>query len=172
MAFSSSTPRSGSSAPEHGVTRRSRALPSTPPRFTREFGAAGRLARMQVLQDRHGRAHAHRLGERRRYMQARVYDELDAEAVPLRRPCIRIGIDETSYKKGHKYMTVVLDHDANRVVWCAKGTGRPCSSPSSSSFSEDQRASIRWYGRRRALDSGARGVLLPQRREGHTPSTS
>ena len=57
----------------------------------------------------------------------RVYDELDAEAGDRFDGLVRIGIDETSYKKGHKYMTVVLDHDANRVVWCAKGQGRPCS---------------------------------------------
>ncbi len=29
---------------------------------------------------------------------------------------VRIGVDETSYKKGHKYMTVVVDHDRGRVV--------------------------------------------------------
>lgn len=33
----------------------------------------------------------------------------------------RIGIDETSYKKGHKYLTVVVDHDTNQVVWVAPG---------------------------------------------------
>ena len=27
-----------------------------------------------------------------------------------------IGVDETSYKKGRKYMTVVVDHDRGRVV--------------------------------------------------------
>ncbi|MFH6891533.1 ISL3 family transposase [Alloscardovia omnicolens] len=35
-----------------------------------------------------------------------------------------IGIDETSYKKGHKYITVVVDHDQNQVVWCHEGTGK------------------------------------------------
>lgn len=29
----------------------------------------------------------------------------------------RIGIDETSYSKGHKYITTVVDHDTNTVVW-------------------------------------------------------
>ena len=33
----------------------------------------------------------------------------------------RIGIDEISYKKGHKYLVVVVDHDARRVVWAAPG---------------------------------------------------
>jgi transposase len=36
----------------------------------------------------------------------------------------RIGVDETSYKKGHKYMTVVVDHDSGRGVWAAKGHGK------------------------------------------------
>jgi len=33
----------------------------------------------------------------------------------------RIGIDEISYKRGHKYLTVVVDHDARRLVWAAPG---------------------------------------------------
>ncbi|MDG4834799.1 ISL3 family transposase [Solwaraspora sp. WMMD1047] len=33
----------------------------------------------------------------------------------------RIGIDEVSYKKGHRYLTVVVDHDTGRLVWAAQG---------------------------------------------------
>ena len=33
----------------------------------------------------------------------------------------RIGIDEISYKRGHKYLTVVVDHDSGRLVWAAAG---------------------------------------------------
>jgi transposase len=33
----------------------------------------------------------------------------------------RIGIDEISYKKGHRYITVVIDHDTKRLVWAAPG---------------------------------------------------
>ena len=33
----------------------------------------------------------------------------------------RIGIDEISYKKGHKYLTVVVDHGSGRLVWAAPG---------------------------------------------------
>ena len=41
---------------------------------------------------------------------------------------VRIGIDETSYKKGHKYLTVIVDHDRGCVIWCGKGYGKnePC----------------------------------------------
>jgi len=33
----------------------------------------------------------------------------------------RIGIDEISYKKNHKYLMVVVDHDTRRLVWAAPG---------------------------------------------------
>ncbi len=33
----------------------------------------------------------------------------------------RIGIDEISYKRGHKYLTVVVDHDSGVLVWAHPG---------------------------------------------------
>jgi transposase len=33
----------------------------------------------------------------------------------------RIGIDEISHRKGQKYLTIVIDHDSNRLVWGAAG---------------------------------------------------
>ncbi len=33
----------------------------------------------------------------------------------------RIGIDEISYKKGHRYITIVVDHDTRRLIWAAPG---------------------------------------------------
>ena len=34
----------------------------------------------------------------------------------------RIGVDEVSYRKGHRYLTVVADHDrAGAVVWAGEG---------------------------------------------------
>lgn len=35
----------------------------------------------------------------------------------------RIGVDEFSYRKRHRYLTVVVDHDRHRVVWAGKGHG-------------------------------------------------
>ena len=55
---------------------------------------------------------------------ARVYDALDAEAGNRFDGLARIGVDETPYKKDHKYTTVVMSHDAGRVVWCGKGHGK------------------------------------------------
>lgn len=34
-----------------------------------------------------------------------------------------IGIDEFSYRKRHHYITVVVDHEARRVIWAAEGRG-------------------------------------------------
>lgn len=33
----------------------------------------------------------------------------------------RIGIDEISYKKGHKYLIVIVDHDTGHLVWAKAG---------------------------------------------------
>lgn len=34
---------------------------------------------------------------------------------------IRIGIDELSFRKGQRYITVVVDHDTGQLVWAAEG---------------------------------------------------
>src|SRR4029434_2306641 len=31
------------------------------------------------------------------------------------------GRDESAYKRGHRYLTVVVDHDTRRLVWAAPG---------------------------------------------------
>ena len=36
----------------------------------------------------------------------------------------RIGIDEISYRKGQKFLTVVVDHDTGRLVWAEPGRDR------------------------------------------------
>lgn len=37
---------------------------------------------------------------------------------------VRIGIDEISYRRGHQYLMVVVDHDTGRLVWAAAGHDR------------------------------------------------
>lgn len=36
----------------------------------------------------------------------------------------RIGVDEISIRKGHRYLTVVVDHDSGRLVWIGSGRER------------------------------------------------
>ena len=33
----------------------------------------------------------------------------------------RIGVDEISFRRRHRYLTVVTDHDSRRVIWAAEG---------------------------------------------------
>jgi transposase len=47
-------------------------------------------------------------------------DQLDDRLDRLR----RIGIDEISYKRGHRYLTVVVCHDTGRLVWAWPGRDR------------------------------------------------
>jgi len=35
----------------------------------------------------------------------------------------RIGVDEFSYRRRHRYLSVVLDHDRGRIVWAGEGRG-------------------------------------------------
>jgi transposase len=37
---------------------------------------------------------------------------------------VRIGIDEVAYRKGHRYLLCVTDHDSGRLVWAAPGRSR------------------------------------------------
>jgi len=52
---------------------------------------------------------------------ARVTADLDAQAEDPYAHVRRIGIDEVSYKRGYKFLTVVVDHDTRRLLWIAEG---------------------------------------------------
>ena len=56
---------------------------------------------------------------------------------------VNIGIDETSYRKGHKYITVVVNHDTNTVVWIGDGHGKSVLEQFYKSLSGEQLASIK-----------------------------
>ena len=53
-----------------------------------------------------------------------------------------IGIDETSYRKGHKYITVIVDHDTNSVIWVHDKHGKEVLKQFFEQLTEEQRASI------------------------------
>lgn len=76
-------------------------------------------------------------------ISGRIYKELEAAAPSQFDGLVNIGIDETSYKKGHKYITVVVNHDSNSVVWCAEGYGKNVLKRFFEQLTLVQRASIR-----------------------------
>ena len=55
---------------------------------------------------------------------------------------VNIGIDETSYRKGHNYVTTVVNHDTNSIVWCAPGHSTEVLSKFFEELSDEQRKSI------------------------------
>jgi transposase len=51
----------------------------------------------------------------------RVVADADAAAGDRLAGVRRIGIDEVSYRRGHKYLTVVIDHDTGNLLWIKPG---------------------------------------------------
>ena len=51
---------------------------------------------------------------------ARVWADVD-KTVDRFANLRRIGIDEISYKRRHKYLTIVVDHDTGTLIWAAAG---------------------------------------------------
>jgi transposase len=47
-----------------------------------------------------------------------VADHLDEERL---QGLVAIGVDEISYRRGQRYLTSVVDHQAGAIVWCAPG---------------------------------------------------
>ena len=72
----------------------------------------------------------------------RVYDDAKAASPNPLDGLVRIGIDETSYKKGHKYMTVVVNHDTGALVWAAKGHGKKVLDSFFRAMTDEQRKSV------------------------------
>ena len=110
--------------PEHGVRVESVPWARHRSRFTRDFEdwvacLAVRCTASAVTEI--ARIEWHTVGE----VCARVYAELEAARGKGRFDGVRrIGIDETSYKKGHKYLTVVVDHDRGCLIWAHEGYGK------------------------------------------------
>ena len=73
----------------------------------------------------------------------RVWNLLEPDPKVRYSGLVNIGIDETSYRKGHSYITVVVNHDTNTVVWAHDGHGKEVVEMFFEELSEEQRSSIR-----------------------------
>jgi transposase len=74
----------------------------------------------------------------------RVQESLEEEQPSRFDNLEEIGIDETSYKKGHKYMTVVVNHKTGHLIWAKKGYGKVVLSEFFEGLTEEQRAKIKY----------------------------
>ena len=73
---------------------------------------------------------------------SRVENELSEGSCPFDK-LVNIGIDETSYKKGHKYITIIVNHDTNTVVWVHKGFGKDVLEEFFKELTEEQKSNIK-----------------------------
>ena len=74
----------------------------------------------------------------------------------------RIGIDEISYKRHHKYLTIVVDHDSGRLVWAAAGRDKKTLRRFFDALGDGPvRADHARVRRRRGLDRRRGGRTLP-----------
>src|SRR3954471_24999895 len=87
-------------------------------RFTRAFEDVVAFLAQQMAKDpirRLLRIDWHTVG--------RIIERVIAERLDDRRltGLERVGVDEVSYRRRHRYLTVVADHDTGRIVWLADG---------------------------------------------------
>jgi len=104
--------------PDHGVVIE--AVPFARPgaKLTRDLDDL--LAWLATRMDRTAVARLTRVSWRTvgRACERVVATELDPDRLD---GLFRIGVDEISWRKHHKYLTLVVDHDRGRVIWGAKG---------------------------------------------------
>lgn len=74
---------------------------------------------------------------------SRALGDIEPERSRRLNGLVNIGIDETSYKKGHKYITAIVNHDTNTVVWAAEGHGKSVLEQFYRCLKPEQLASIR-----------------------------
>ena len=74
---------------------------------------------------------------------SRALYDLEPECSRRLNGLVNIGIDETNYRKGHKYITVAVNHDTNFVVWVADGHGKAVLEQFYRSLTLEQTASIK-----------------------------
>jgi len=74
----------------------------------------------------------------------RVQQSLEAAAPSRFNNLNEIGIDETSYKKGHKYMTVIVNHETGHLIWAKKGHGKEVLSSFFKELTIEQCANIKY----------------------------
>jgi transposase len=83
----------------------------------------------------------------------------EVAAVWVWRGLYRIGVDEISYKRGQRYLTVVADHDTGRVVWIGRNRDQKAFNEFFDKLGPERGAAIE------AISADASGIYLPVARE-------
>ncbi len=127
--------------PEHGVVAASVPWARHNSRFTKEFEELATwlsLSSTKTMVSSLLRISWNTIGP----IISRMRTELDPDPAARFEGLVRIGVDETSYKKGHKYITVVINHDTGKVIWAHEGHGKTVFSQFFKLLSKEQLAKI------------------------------
>lgn len=108
--------------PEHGILTENIPWADGDSRFTPEFNneiawLACRMSRYDI--SLYEGINWRTVGNCIKASHSRLEPDVSERMHDLKRICV----DETSYRKGHKYITVVYDMDRNRTVWVHDGNG-------------------------------------------------
>lgn len=130
------------SCPEHGVLRAHVPWAKAGSQFTLDFAySAAWLVRANV--NRSKIAEVLRIDwETVGRLANLVRKDLEPDPGVRFNGLVRIGVDETSYSKGHKHITVIINHDTNTVVWASVGYGKAVLDSFFKRLTPEQRASI------------------------------
>jgi len=75
----------------------------------------------------------------------RIVQRVVADAIDGRRldGLVRIGVDEISWRRHHRYLTCVADHDTGAIVWIAEGRNQQTLQGFFDALTDEQKRSIR-----------------------------
>ena len=108
------------------------------PRFTRDFEDVVAYLAQQMAKDPIARLMRIAWDTVGRIVDRVVAERLDGGRL---HGLARIGVDEVTYRRRHRYLTVVADHDSGRIVWVRRAaTARPCRRSSTSSATARHRS--------------------------------
>lgn len=149
--------------PTHGVVTEGVAFARPGARLTRDFDDL--LAWLATRMDKTSVARLCRVSWRTvgRACQRVVASELDPGRLD---GLFRIGVDEISWRKHHKYLTLVADHDRGHVIWGAPGRDAATLDGFFTELGPERSAQIEAV----SLDLGPAYIKSVQT-EGHAPQT-
>lgn len=147
--------------PTHGVVTEGVAFARPGARLTRDFDDL--LAWLATRMDKTSVARLCRVSWRTvgRACQRVVASQLDPGRLD---DLFRIGVDEISWRKHHKYLTLVADHDRGQVIWGAPGRDAATLDSFFDELGPDRSAQIEAV----SLDLGPAYIKSVQT-EGHAP---
>lgn len=152
------------SCPTHGVRTEGVPFARAGSDFTRDFEAL--VAWLATRTDKSTICRLVRINWRTvgRIIERVTQDELDPDRLE---ELFDIGIDEVSWRKQHRYLTLVCDHQRRRVIWGTEGAGEKAADEFFDELGAERSAKLRAI----SMDMGP-GYAKSARKTGHAPQAT